>query len=101
DDITRGVADEQDRDAGLVEDPGAGGVVGGQHRPTLTAFLGPGQVTNGDAPMGDTAVERGTVFRVLGWGAHVDRSFVVSRHHGGCPRTCGRNMACAPSARVP
>ena len=30
-----GVAHEQDRDAGLVEDPGGGGVVGGEHHPPL------------------------------------------------------------------
>jgi hypothetical protein len=37
--IARGVADEQDRDAGLVEDLRGVHVVGGEHRPLLAVGL--------------------------------------------------------------
>jgi len=57
DDVRGRVADEQDRDPGLVEDPGGEGVVGGQHGPALAAGLGGGQVADGDAPVGDAAVQ--------------------------------------------
>src|SRR5439155_8553645 len=42
------VPHQQDRDPGLVEDPGGGVVVGGEHDETLTALLEGPDVPDGD-----------------------------------------------------
>jgi hypothetical protein len=52
------VADEQHRDPGLVEDVGGERVVGGEHRPLLTAGLGGRDVADGDPSPGLAAVQR-------------------------------------------
>ncbi len=51
------VTDQQDRHVGRLEDPGGEHVVGGEHRPALTALLGALQVARADAAVGDTAVQ--------------------------------------------
>ena len=55
--VAGGVADEQHRDAGLVEDLGAEHVVGRQHPPAFAAFLCCLQVAHRHAPGADPAVE--------------------------------------------
>ena len=56
--VARRVADQQHRDAGLVEDGGGHRVVGGEHRPLLAALLGGGEVADGDAAGALAAVQR-------------------------------------------
>ena len=46
----RGVADQQHRDPGVVEDSRGERVVGGEHGPLLAALLGGGEVAHGDPP---------------------------------------------------
>src|SRR5690606_21275546 len=69
--VARRVADQHDRDAGLVEDGGGHRVVGGEHGPLLAALLGGGDVPDGDttgalAPVQRLAPVGGTRLRRLG-----------------------------------
>ena len=82
--VAHRVADEQDGDAGVVEDRGGHRVVRGEHRPLLAALLGGGDVVHGDAAGtgGGAPVERFRVVgRCLGSGKlrHGDGSFMSSR----------------------
>ena len=76
--VAGGVADEQDRDAGLVEDLRGVAIVGGEHRPALAPLLHLGEVVEAGA----LGAGRGAVGRLLGGFARSTgrRGVLGSRH---------------------
>ena len=93
DDVRRRVADEQDRDAGLVEHPRCRVVVGRQHRPALAAILRDLQVADRDPPVLNAAVQRG-----LGHGL---ASLLSSRPARRSPGTsCGHHYGAPIGSRL-